>query len=75
MGEKLSNELTDKEREMCMREFIDIKLYLEIKNLLIREFTLKTKLSKEEALHLLPDKNHEIALVFDFCVGAGWICN
>lgn len=71
MNEKISQ----KEREMCMREFIDIKLYLEIKNLLIREFTLKTKLSKEEALHLLPDKNHEIALVFDFCVGAGWICN
>lgn len=63
------------EREMCMREFINVKLYLDIKNMIIREFAFSNGLSKEEAIQLLPEKQHEVSLIYDYCVKVGWIHN
>jgi transcriptional adapter 2-alpha len=65
--------LSAKELELCDRTPIDSSLYLAIKDLLIREFVARGKLSKVVVLSFAPEHTTEIEIIYNHMLRMGWI--
>jgi transcriptional adapter 2-alpha len=65
--------LSAKEVELCDRTTIDSSLYLAIKDLLIREFVARGRLSKVMVAAFDPEHRAEIEIIYDHMVRMGWI--
>ena len=66
--------LDEQETDLCKSCRIPIQLYLGLKDLILREFTIRGSLSRDQCCEL--DPNHYIILenMYDLFVRNGWIC-
>jgi hypothetical protein len=65
--------LSAQEVELCDRTQIDSSLYLAVKDLLIREFVARGRLSKAIVVSFDPEHRTEIEIIYDHMVQMGWI--
>lgn len=65
--------LSQPEIELCNNNGIDYDFYMGMKNIMIRECTVRGKLSKEEALNFAPEYRDHIIIIYDFFLSSGWI--
>lgn len=65
--------LTEKEITFCKKNKIEFQLYIAIKDLLIRESSVRVGLTREEVQDFSDILSRELLLVFEFMYKSGWI--
>lgn len=65
--------LSEKENELCKREDIQPPIYVAMKDMVIREFSIRGGLTKQEAIDLLPDQAKQMSAIYDLFVSVMWI--
>jgi hypothetical protein len=65
--------LLPQERELCIENGIDLQLYIALKDLLIREYTIFESLGKDALPILGLGYAREIQITYDFLLRNGWI--
>jgi transcriptional adapter 2-alpha len=65
--------ITGKEGRFCKAKGVDVDFYLVAKEILIREFSVRGRLSKDDAVRI--DKAHadQMALVYRYLSDNGWV--
>ena len=66
--------LLNKEESFCKDNGLQIQMYLVLKDLVIREFSIRGQLSREECIELDPSHKDELDQMYDLFVSVGWIC-
>lgn len=65
--------ITQEEQNLYRSFQIDSHMYMAIKDLLIREYTIHRSLTKEQAVKMVPECQKAISAFYDFFVRSGWI--
>lgn len=65
--------LSEKEMYLCTSENIKVPIYLSIKDLLIREYAARGRLSKNEVILMLPGLEYEGQLIYELLIDCKWI--
>ena len=65
--------LSEQEFELCKVEDIEPPVFTAMKDLLIREFTIRGALSRQEAIELLPEQGRQMNAMYELFLNNGWI--
>lgn len=65
--------LSQQEVELCTKIDVAPAMFVAIKDLIIREHALRGRLTKEEAVNLLPGSESKMEAIYDLFVNKGWI--
>ncbi|OHT05507.1 Myb-like DNA-binding domain containing protein [Tritrichomonas foetus] len=65
--------MSKKENELCKKYRIHSTLYFGLKDLIIRESTVRGFLTKKQAVKIDTNYSREIEIIYDFCYESGWI--
>ncbi|OHT06455.1 Myb-like DNA-binding domain containing protein [Tritrichomonas foetus] len=65
--------LSNEEIELCGKLDIAPAMFVAVKDLIIREFTLRGGLTKEEARELLPESANKVEAIYELFINKGWI--
>ena len=65
--------LDEQETDLCRAFGIPIQLYLGLKDLILREFTIRGSLSKDQCCDLDPTNSVILGNMYDFFVRNGWV--
>lgn len=65
--------LDNKELELCRSLGVNAQYYMGVKDLLLREYTIRGRLSKTQARGLDPEHQREIEGIYSYFVSVGWI--
>jgi hypothetical protein len=68
-----ANVLTPTELGLCRNNGIDCQFYLDVKDLIIREATIRGGLTRDQAVAFDPTEATHIGLIYDHCLRSGWI--
>jgi transcriptional adapter 2-alpha len=61
------------ERELCQRERIDAHLYQAVKDVIIREYAFRGRLSRMDAVAICPSHGRTLGATYDLMLAHGWI--
>ena len=67
--------LTEKELDLCQQNKIHTQFFFAIKDLIIREFTIRGYLSKKEIISTVPEISNYINIIYDYLIDVGLISN
>ena len=67
--------LNDCEIDICKNLKLNSSTYLELKDLLLREYAINGSLSIDSALNLAPPFSNEIKTIYTYFIKVGWLTN
>ena len=67
--------LNDGEADICKKLKLNSSTYLELKDLLLREYSFNGYLSIEAAISLAPPYSNEIKEIYSYFINVGWLTN
>jgi transcriptional adapter 2-alpha len=63
-----------REVELCRREASSPPMFIALKDLMMREFSIRGALSSDEAAELVPEEGSKLVAMYDLFASLGWVC-
>ena len=72
-NKELFDRLSKNEKALIVNNLIEPQLYLAIKELILREYEIRKKLTIDDLLLMQDSNHHEIRIIYNFFISIGWV--